>query len=99
MLVLLEVCHLFFVRKMAGGGLRWHTIGGSSVVWLCVLGVICAQAVITYLPSLQKIFGTVALLPADLAMIGGIGILFWIALVLDRILRRSIVRGIEGGST
>ncbi|MGC8536679.1 MAG: cation-translocating P-type ATPase [Rhizomicrobium sp.] len=98
MLVLLEVCHLFFVRNAYGPLFSVSALRGSVVAWICVLAVLCAQILITYLPAFQRIFGTVSLSLSDLAMIGVIAILFLSALIFDRTLRRMVVRTIGGRS-
>ena len=48
-----------------------------------------AQALVTYLPALQRIFGTVALPAADIGLILATGIGFWLILTVERVLREG----------
>lgn len=57
-LVVMEIFHLFFIRNIYGTSLAWKAVRGTKVVWATVAAVTAAQFIITYLPSLQGIFGT-----------------------------------------
>jgi len=80
-LVVLEIFHLFFIRNLHGTSLRWHLIRGTPVVWLTVVVVTVAQFAITYIPALQRVFGTVAVPLKDGFLVVGVG--FVLLLVLE----------------
>lgn len=60
-LVVMEIFHLFFIRNIYGTSLTWKAAQGTRVVWTTVIVITVAQFAITYLPPLQKIFGTEAI--------------------------------------
>ena len=62
-LVVIEIFHLFFIRNIYGTSLTWKAVRGTSVVWACVIAVTAAQFAITYLPPMQRAFGTKRSLP------------------------------------
>ncbi|MDE2463604.1 MAG: HAD-IC family P-type ATPase, partial [Alphaproteobacteria bacterium] len=96
MLVALEVFHLLFVRNLYGGGLTSRVLVGTPVMWICVSSVIVAQLIVTYLPPLQQVFGTVAVSPADGALLLGIGVVFFVILAVDSKLRGVLRRAMSG---
>ncbi|GIL00959.1 MAG: carbonate dehydratase [Alphaproteobacteria bacterium] len=76
-LVVLEIFHLFFIRNIYGTSLTWRAAKGTPVVWATVLAVTAAQFAVTYLPPLQRIFGTQAVPLADGVLIVAIGAAFF----------------------
>ena len=61
----------------------------SAVVWSSIVAMALAQALVTYLPALQRIFGTVALPAADIGLILATGVGFWLILTVERVLREG----------
>lgn len=59
-LVTMEIFHLLFIRNLNSVALRWSSLRGTPVVWAAVALVVAGQLVLTYLPSLQSVFGTEA---------------------------------------
>ena len=59
-LVTMEIFHLLFIRNLNSVALRWSSLRGTPVVWAAVALVVAGQLALTYLPSLQSVFGTEA---------------------------------------
>jgi magnesium-transporting ATPase (P-type) len=72
-LVMMEIFHLFFIRNIHGSSLTWETVRATKEIWTASAIVVAAQLAITYLPPLQKIFGTEAMSFADCLLIVGVG--------------------------
>lgn len=91
-LVVLEIFHLFFIRNIYGTSLTWKAVGGTRVVWLCVITVTAAQFAITYLPPLQQVFGTTPVPLIDGMLIVAVGALFFAIIETEKQLRLAIRR-------
>ncbi|HNN66775.1 MAG TPA: HAD-IC family P-type ATPase, partial [Pseudomonadales bacterium] len=89
-LVVLEIFHLFFIRNLHGSSLTWAAARGTPVVWACVVLVAAAQFAITYLPSLQRIFGTQPVLFTDGMLIVAIGVLFFVIIEVEKQMRLAL---------
>lgn len=94
LLVVLEIFHILFIRRMdrplLPDGAEWRAgWGASAVVWGSIVAMALAQALVTYLPALQRIFGTVALPAADIGLILATGVGFWLILTVERVLREG----------
>jgi magnesium-transporting ATPase (P-type) len=88
-LVVLEIFHLFFIRNIHGTSLTWAAARGTRIVWACVIAVTGAQFAITYLPPLQRIFGTEAVPLAEGALIVLIGVAFFALIETEKQMRLS----------
>ncbi len=86
-LVVLEIFHLFFIRNIYGASLTWKAMQGTPMVWTTVIAVTAAQFAITYLPPLQKIFGTQAVPLLDGVLIVAIGAAFFAIIEVEKQLR------------
>ena len=86
-LVVLEIFHLFFIRNLHGTSLTWQAVRGTPMVWLSIVIVTCAQFAITYVPSLQSIFGTLALPFWDGVLVVEIGIGFFAIIEIEKQMR------------
>lgn len=91
-LVVLEIFHLFFIRNIYGTSLTWKAVRGTRAVWACVITVVLAQFAITYLPPLQKVFGTHAVPLLDGMLIVAVGAMFFAMIEAEKQLR-LIFRG------
>lgn len=91
-LVVMEIFHLFFIRNVYSTSLTWKAIRGTRVVWTTVIVVTLAQFSITYLPPLQRVFGTAPVRFADGLMIVGIGIVLFAIVEIEKQLRLSFPR-------
>ena len=89
-LVVMEVFHLFFIRNMYGTRLGWKTLRATGIVWLTVGIVLVAQALITYLPPLQAVFGTESIGPREVGMVFAIGMALFAIIEVEKRLRRRI---------
>jgi magnesium-transporting ATPase (P-type) len=86
-LVVLEIFHLFFIRNIHGTSLTWRAVKGTRVIWLCVVAVVSAQVLMTYLPPLQQVFGTRAVPLADGILIVAVGAVFFAIIETEKQLR------------
>lgn len=86
-LVVLEIAQLFFIRTSAHKGLSWRRFAGSKPLWGAIAIVLAGQALITYLPAAQAVFGTSAISLPDITMILGAGVALFGVLELERWLR------------
>ena len=93
MLVVLEIFHLFFIRNIYGTSLTWKAVRGTRVVWICVIAVTAAQFAITYLPPLQRVFGTASVPVFDGLLLVGSGIVFFAVIEAEKQLRLAL--GVE----
>lgn len=90
MLVVLEIFHLFFIRNIYGTSLTWKAVRGTPVVWVCVIAVTAAQFAVTYLPPLQRVFGTTAVPLFDGFLLVGIGVVFFAIIEAEKQLRLAL---------
>ncbi len=79
-LVVLEIFHLFFIRNIYGTSLTWKAVRGTRVVWLTVVAV-------TYLPPLQKVFGTAPVSLPDGLLIFVVGAVFFALVEAEKQIR------------
>ncbi|WP_373502570.1 cation-transporting P-type ATPase [Aestuariivirga sp.] len=86
-LVVMEIFHLFFIRNIYGTSLTWKAVTATPVVWATVLAITCAQFAITYLPPLQRVFGTTALSLLDGVLIVGIGVALFAFIEVEKQIR------------
>jgi magnesium-transporting ATPase (P-type) len=91
-LVVLEIFHLFFIRNIYGTSLTWKAAQGTPVVWACVIAVTLAQFLVTYLPPLQAVFGTVAVPFLDGVLIVAVGAVFFAVIESEKQLRLALRR-------
>lgn len=92
MLVVLEIFHLFFIRNIYGTSLTWKAVRGTPVVWACVIAVTAAQFALTYLPTMQRIFGTASVPVPDGLLLVSIGAVFFAILEVEKQLRLTLRR-------
>ncbi|AMY70673.1 ATPase, E1-E2 type [Frigidibacter mobilis] len=92
-LVVLEIFHLFFVRNLHGTSLTWAAVRGTRVIWLTVVSVTAAQFAITYVPLMQRIFGTQAVPLADGMLIVAVGVAFFALIEIEKQIRLGLRRG------
>jgi len=90
MLVVLEIFHLFFIRNIYSTSLTWAMVRGTPAVWSCLIIVVSAQLIATYLPLAQPVLGTQAIPLRDGVLIVGIGVVFFAIIEVEKQLRLSI---------
>ncbi|MBX9702286.1 MAG: cation transporting ATPase C-terminal domain-containing protein, partial [Acetobacteraceae bacterium] len=91
-LVVLEIFHLFFIRNIHGTSLNLAALRGTPAVWISVITVTAAQFAVTYLPSLQAIFGTQAVPFLDGVLIVAVGALFFGLIEIEKQMRLAFRR-------
>jgi magnesium-transporting ATPase (P-type) len=70
--VMSEVFYLFNVRHFTASAWRWETLTGNRIaVWACGITLLL-QALLTYAPPMQTLFGTAGLDAASWALIVGL---------------------------
>jgi magnesium-transporting ATPase (P-type) len=90
LLVTLEIAYLFSVRYVYGTSLTWQGVLGTREILLGVGTVMLAQLAFTYLPVMNRVFGTRPLSVGDLAAIVAVACLFLIAVEVEKLLRRKL---------
>tara|TARA_R110002020_G_scaffold207296_4_gene412764 strand:+ start:972 stop:3659 length:2688 start_codon:yes stop_codon:yes gene_type:complete len=91
-LVVMEIFHLFFIRNIYGTSLTFKAVRATGVVWATVIAVTAAQFAVTYLPPLQRVFGTEAVALSDGLLIVGVGVLLFAIVEVEKQLRLSFAR-------
>lgn len=89
-LVVMEIFHLFFIRNIYGTSLTWDAVKGTRVVWATVIIVTIAQFSITYLPLLQRVFGTEPVALMDGILVVGIGAALFAVVETEKQLRLRV---------
>ena len=90
LLVVLEIFHLFFIRNIYSTSLTWTMVRGTRAIWTCLIIVVVAQFIVTYLPVAQHVLGTEAIPLREGALVVGIGVVFFAIIEVEKQLRLSI---------
>ncbi|MCH8492050.1 MAG: HAD-IC family P-type ATPase [Idiomarina sp.] len=88
-LVAMEVWYLFSVRYLHGKSLSLQGIKGTPPVLIAVCLVFVLQAIFTYVPFMQQLFGTTALTFQHGLICVGIGILVFFVLETEKAIRKT----------
>lgn len=91
-LVVLEICHLFFIRNIHGTSLTWAAVRGTKVVWIVVIAITLAQFAVTYVPLLQRILGTEAVPVVDGLLVVAVGAIFLAIVEIEKQIRLGLRR-------
>ncbi|MCU0756141.1 MAG: cation-transporting P-type ATPase [Xanthomonadales bacterium] len=86
-LVVMEMFYLFYIRNLHGTSLTWAAIRGTRVIWICIGLMTVAQFAVTYLPPLQRVFGTESVPLHDGVLVVLVGVLLLIVLEAEKQLR------------
>lgn len=89
-LVVMEIFHVFFIRNIYGTSLTWRAVRGTKVIWACVISVTVAQFAITYLPFMQRLFGTESVPLMDGVVIVGLGWVFFALVEIEKQMRLAL---------
>jgi calcium-translocating P-type ATPase len=89
-LVVLEICYLFHIRMLHGSSFTWDAVRGTRVVWLVVGLATAAQFAVTYLPPLQRVFGTAAVPLAEGLLIVALGAVFLVLIETEKQMRLAL---------
>ena len=87
-IVALEIAYLFVVRRGRGGLLS--SAAPTPALWSGIAITLAGQALLTYAPPLQAVFGTVALGPAAWAAVAASALAFVAVLEAEKAIRRRI---------
>jgi magnesium-transporting ATPase (P-type) len=90
-LVVMEVAYLFFIRNMYSTSLNFKALKGTPVVWFSIFTIIIAQFSLTYIESLQRIFGTAAISFSDGIRIVAVGVIIFFCTEIEKYIRLRIV--------
>lgn len=85
--VVMEIFHLFFIRKIYSTSLTSKAVRGTKVVWTVVVIITVAQFGMTYFPPMQAIFSTVAIPFWDGVLIIGTGVALFAIIEVERQIR------------
>lgn len=98
-LIAMETFYLFNVRYLNMSSLHLRGILSSPAVLLGVVAIMLLQLAMTYLPVLQRLFGTRALSGTDLAVVMACGIAAMVVLELEKaiVMRWGKLRGRGAG--
>ncbi|WP_300534062.1 cation-transporting P-type ATPase [Sphingosinicella sp.] len=97
-LVVMEIFHLFYIRNLRGTSLSWRLVRGTRVVWAMVGLVTAAQFAITYVPVLQRIFGTAAVPLREGLLVVGVGAVMLAIIEAEKQLRLAFARPRDGAA-
>jgi magnesium-transporting ATPase (P-type) len=89
-LVVLEIFHLFFIRNIHGTSLTWAAVRGTPVIWAVTAAITAAQVAVTYVPPLQKVFGTEPVALPDGLLIVGVGAAFLALIEIEKQIRLGL---------
>ena len=95
-LVMGETVYLFNCRFLTAPVYRWRDFTGNPYVLLSVAILVVIQAIFTYLPFMQNLFGVVAIDASAWACIAGFGVLLFLAVEIEKIFwrRRAVAQGL-----
>lgn len=91
-LVVMEIFHLFFIRNLYSTSLNWNAVRGTRVIWATVVGVTAAQLAFTYVPFMQRAFGTSAVSLRDGVLVIGIGVALFTIVELEKQVRLRVFK-------
>ena len=86
-LVIMKIFHLLFIRNMYATRLNWQAMKGTAVAWIAITLVVISQILITYVPSLQTIFGTRPVSLTDGLLMLAIGVVLFVLIELEKQVR------------
>ena len=85
-IVVMEIFYLFSVRYVHGPSLTWQGVLGTKAVLLAVAAVVALQLAFTYLPVMQRIFGTAPVPFADGLLVIGVGLAMLLLVEIEKLL-------------
>ena len=89
-LVVGEIAYLFNCRYLLAPVRGWQDFTGNPYVLLSIGVLVVIQALFTYVPFMQEMFGVVALDAAAWGLILGFGVLLFIAVELEKLAIRRM---------
>jgi magnesium-transporting ATPase (P-type) len=89
-LVVGEMAYLFNCRYLLAPIRNWHDFTGNGYVLITIGVLVVIQAIFTYVPFMQSMFGVVALEAAAWVRIIGFGVLLFVAVEVEKMLIRIL---------
>lgn len=86
-LVVLEIVYLFYIRHIYATVLTGRAAMGTPAVWAAVITVTLAQFAVTYLPFLQRVFGTAPVSLGDGMLIIALGMAVFLVIEIEKQIR------------
>jgi magnesium-transporting ATPase (P-type) len=87
-LVAMEIGYLFSLRILSRTALTWNAALGTPAVLKAVASLAVAQLAVTYIPLMNRLFGTAPLTAAQLALAAAPGVLLMLVLEAEKALLR-----------
>ncbi len=87
-IVAMEIAYLFSIRFLYGASLTWRGMLGTPAVLTGIAVTMAAQAALTYLPVMNRLFGTAPLSAVDWGVVIALGAGLFVVLELEKGLRR-----------
>jgi magnesium-transporting ATPase (P-type) len=89
--VVMEIFYLFSVRYLHGTSLTWRGLLGTPAVLIGVGAIVSLQLIFTYLPLMQRLFGTRAVAFIDGLAIVGVGVALLCVLEVEKRARSMLL--------
>jgi magnesium-transporting ATPase (P-type) len=94
--VVMEIFYLFSIRYVHGPSITWRGVFGTPAVLIGVALVVAMQFAFTYVPVMQKIFGTAPIGLVDGFLIVGVGVALLLLVEIEkRIVNLIFARRVE----
>jgi magnesium-transporting ATPase (P-type) len=91
-LVAMEIAYLFSVRFLHAPALTLGSALGTPAVWIAVVSVVALQAAFTFVPFMQRLFGTAAITALDAALCAGAALVVFALVEIEKVAVRSFAR-------
>ncbi len=82
--VVMEIFYLFSIRYVHGPSITWRGVFGTPAVLIGVALVVAMQLAFTYVPAMQKIFGTAPVGVLDGILIVGVGVALLLLVEIEK---------------
>ncbi len=86
-LIFMEIIYLFHIRSMSDLSIDTARLRATKAVWIAVGVVFVAQALLTYIPLMQRIFATTALNLTQVLLIFAVGTLLLVIIEGEKQIR------------
>jgi magnesium-transporting ATPase (P-type) len=90
-LVAMEIFYLFSVRYVHGPSITWRGIFGTPAVLIGVALVVAMQFAFTYVPAMQRVFGTAPIGLLDGLLIVGVGVALLLLVEIEKRIMGSVL--------
>jgi magnesium-transporting ATPase (P-type) len=82
--VVMEIFYLFSIRYVHGPSITWRGAFGTPAVLIGVALVVAMQFAFTYVPVMQRIFGTAPIGLVDGLLIVGVGVVLLLLVEIEK---------------